>query len=46
MPGTRWRANFYRVDHDDGKRTHWEWAPVEKTFHDYRNFGELLFGGR
>jgi hypothetical protein len=45
-PGTRWRANFYRVDHDDGKRTNWEWAPVKGTFHDYQNFGELLFGER
>jgi hypothetical protein len=42
-PGTRWRANFYRMDHDDGKRTQWEWAPVGKTFHDYERFGELLF---
>jgi Carbohydrate family 9 binding domain-like len=45
-PGARWRANFYRIDHDNGTRTHWEWAPVEKTFHDYQNYGELLFGGR
>jgi Carbohydrate family 9 binding domain-like len=42
-PGMRWRANFYRMDYDDGKRTQWEWAPVGKTFHDYENFGELLF---
>ena len=27
-PGTRWRANFYRMDHDGGKRTQWDWAPV------------------
>ncbi len=42
-PGTRWRANFYRMDHDDGKRTQWEWAPVGKTFHEFEKFGELLF---
>ena len=42
-PGTRWRANFYRMDHDDGKRTQWEWAPVGKTFHEYEKFGELVF---
>jgi len=42
-PGTRWRANFYRVDHDDGKPTQWEWAPVGPSFHEYRNFGILIF---
>jgi Carbohydrate-binding family 9 len=45
-PGTRWRANFYRMDHDDGKRTQWEWAPVGKTFHEYQKFGELVFAER
>jgi hypothetical protein len=41
--GTRWRANFYRMDHDDGKRTQWEWARVGTTFHEYEKFGEILF---
>ena len=41
--GTRWRANFYRVDYDDGKATQWEWAQVGKSFHEYEKFGELLF---
>jgi hypothetical protein len=45
-PGTRWRANFYRMDHDDGKRTQWEWARVGKTFHEYQKFGELIFADR
>jgi hypothetical protein len=45
-PGTRWRANFYRMDHDDGRRTQWEWAPVGATFHDYQRFGDLLFADR
>jgi hypothetical protein len=31
------------MDHDDGKRTQWAWAPVEKTFHDYEKFGEIVF---
>ena len=42
-PGTRWRANFYRVDHDDGRATQWEWARIENGFHEYQKFGELLF---
>lgn len=45
-PGTRWRANFYRMDHDDGKRTQWEWAAVGKTFHEYEKFGEIVFAER
>ena len=42
-PGTRWRANFYRMDYDDGKRTQWVWSPVRTNFHDYERFGELVF---
>jgi hypothetical protein len=42
-PGARWRANFYRMDYDGGKRTQWEWAPVGRSFHEYENFGELRF---
>jgi hypothetical protein len=42
-PGTRWRANFYRMDHDDGKRTQWDWAPVGDSFHEFEKFGELVF---
>jgi hypothetical protein len=41
--GTRWRANFYRMDYDDGKRTQWDWAPVDKTFHEFEKFGDLIF---
>jgi len=44
-PGTRWRANFYRMDHDDGKRTQWNWAPVGESFHEFEKFGDLVFGG-
>ena len=42
-PGTRWRANFYRMDHDEGQRTQWEWARVGESFHEYEKFGDLLF---
>jgi hypothetical protein len=45
-PGTRWRANVYRMDYDQGRRTQWEWAPVGQTFHDYERFGDLVFAGR
>lgn len=42
--GTRWRANFYRIDHDESI-SHWSWKPFRKTFHDYTLFGEIRFGG-
>jgi Carbohydrate family 9 binding domain-like len=45
-PGTIWRANFYRMDYDDGKQTQWEWASVGPSFHEYEKFGRLLFADR
>ena len=41
-PGTTWRANFYRVDYDD-EGAYWSWSLFEDTFHDYQNFGVLMF---
>jgi predicted TIM-barrel fold metal-dependent hydrolase len=41
--GSRWRANFYRMDYDDGKTTSWDWAPVGPSFHEFRKFGTLVF---
>ena len=41
--GTTWRANVYRMDYDAGKRAQWEWAHVDKTFHEYERFGEFVF---
>ncbi len=42
-PGSRWRANFYRVDYDDGRETSWDWARVGPSFHEFRKFGTLVF---
>jgi len=42
-PGARWRANVYRVDHDGGKSTGWDWAPVGPSFHEIKSFGTLEF---
>jgi hypothetical protein len=41
--GTRWRANFYRMDHDDGQTIQWEWSPVGPSFHEFKTFGTLVF---
>jgi predicted TIM-barrel fold metal-dependent hydrolase len=43
QPGTRWRANFYRVDYDQGETTSWNWAPVGSSFHEFEKFGTLIF---
>ncbi|MFN0051092.1 MAG: amidohydrolase family protein [Planctomycetales bacterium] len=43
QPGTQWRANFYRVDYDDGQSTRWTWSPVGPSFHEYEKFGKLVF---
>ena len=42
-PGSQWRANFYRMDYDDGKTTRWTWSPVGRSFHEYQKFGKLVF---
>jgi Carbohydrate family 9 binding domain-like len=41
-PGTKWRANFYRVDYDNGQAS-WSWQLTDKSFHEYEKFGTLLF---
>jgi hypothetical protein len=43
QPGTRWRANFYRVDYDDDKSTSWDWVRVGGSFHEFEKFGTLIF---
>lgn len=40
--GTRWRANLYRIDYDQGSAD-WSWQPTKVNFHDYRLFGTLVF---
>jgi predicted TIM-barrel fold metal-dependent hydrolase len=43
QPGTQWRANFYRVDYDEGKTTSWDWARVGSSFHEFEKYGTLIF---
>jgi hypothetical protein len=40
--GTKWRANLYRIDYDQGA-TYFSWQPVSTNFHDYKNFGTFIF---
>lgn len=41
--GSRWRANFYRMDYDGGKTSSWDWSRVGPSFHEYQKFGTLVF---
>lgn len=41
--GSTWNANFYRLDYDTGKMIKWSWSPVEKHFHEFKNFGTIIF---
>lgn len=41
--GTAWKANFYRMDYDTGKRIKWSWQPIEINFHEYSKFGLVVF---
>lgn len=43
QPGTRWRANFCRIDHDTGAPALFAWAPVGKSFHEIERFGTIEF---
>jgi hypothetical protein len=43
QPGTRWRANLYRMDYDEGKAAAWDWARVGPSFHEFKKFGVLVF---
>lgn len=39
---TKWRANMYRIDYDQGMTT-FSWQKIEKTFHEYKKFGTFIF---
>jgi len=45
QPGTRWRANVYRIDFDARPASQWAWCPdTGGDFHNFRRFGTFLFG--
>lgn len=43
VSGTIWNANFYRLDYDGGHIIKWAWSPIKKSFHEFKNFSQLLF---
>jgi hypothetical protein len=40
--GTRWRANMYRIDHDN-EQVGFSWQKTDKSFHEYNKFGTFVF---
>lgn len=41
--GTTWNANFYRLDYDNGTMVKWAWAPIDKSFHEFKKFQAVRF---
>jgi len=42
VSGTKWRANMYRIDYDNGAK-YFAWQRIDKGFHEYNNFGTFIF---
>jgi hypothetical protein len=42
VSGTKWRANMYRIDYDNGQVS-FAWQKTTGTFHDYNKFGTFVF---
>jgi hypothetical protein len=42
VSGTKWRANMYRIDYDNGA-DHFAWQKTNGTFHEYNKFGTFIF---
>ena len=43
VSGTIWNGNFFRLDYDSGKMIKWAWSPVERGFHEMKNFRPVRF---
>jgi hypothetical protein len=42
VSGTKWRANMYRIDYDNGTK-YFAWQKIDKGFHEYNHFGTFIF---
>ncbi len=42
VSGTKWRANMYRIDYDNGE-VPFAWQKTSGTFHEYNKFGTFIF---
>jgi hypothetical protein len=42
VSGTKWRANMYRIDYDNGA-AQFAWQKTGRSFHEYNSFGTFVF---
>jgi hypothetical protein len=43
VSGTRWNANFCRLDYDTGKMLKWSWSPIKVSFHEFEKYYSIQF---
>jgi hypothetical protein len=41
--GTQWRMNLYRIDYDNNDESYWTWQPIDKSFHEFKKYGVVVF---
>jgi Carbohydrate-binding family 9 len=41
--GTKWNANFCRLDYDSGKMIKFSWSPVKVAFHEFERYRSIQF---
>lgn len=41
--GTKWNANFCRLDYDSGKMVKFSWSPIKTAFHEFEKFKTIIF---
>ncbi|MCW3118005.1 MAG: hypothetical protein JWM28_2087 [Chitinophagaceae bacterium] len=42
-PGTKWNANFCRLDYDSGHMIKWSWSPIAVSFHEFKKYLPIQF---
>jgi len=43
FPGTKWNANFCRLDYDSGQMIKWSWSPIAVSFHEFYKYFSIQF---
>ena len=43
LPGTKWNANFCRLDYDSGQMIKWSWSPIAVSFHEFNKYLSIQF---
>jgi Carbohydrate family 9 binding domain-like len=43
VSGSRWNANFCRLDYDSGKMIKFSWSPIKEAFHEFEKYRSIKF---